>query len=61
LQLAKLEGKLFVRTSTTKVVITGLGRIGKTQLALKLVYRIREVYKNYLVFWIPVSDIGSLY
>ncbi|KAF1938025.1 kinesin light chain 3 [Clathrospora elynae] len=60
-QLTKLEGKLFVGASTTKVVIEGLVGIGKTQLALELAYRIRQRFKNCSVFWISVNDTESLY
>jgi tetratricopeptide (TPR) repeat protein len=61
LQLAELEGKLFVGASTTKVAITGPGGIGKTQLALALAYRIRQERKNYSVFWISASDKESIH
>jgi AAA+ ATPase superfamily predicted ATPase len=37
-QLAQLEGRLFVGKQTTKVAITGLRSVGKTQLVLELVY-----------------------
>jgi hypothetical protein len=50
LQLAKLKAKLFVRALTTKVATTGPSKIGKTQLALELAYRIRQELKNCLVF-----------
>ncbi|RDL31839.1 uncharacterized protein BP5553_09241 [Venustampulla echinocandica] len=60
-QLADLRRKLFVGVSITKVAITGSGGIGKTQLALELAYRIREEFKNCLVFWIPTSDMESLH
>jgi Cdc6-like AAA superfamily ATPase len=61
LQLTKLERKLFVGASTTKVAITGPGGIGKTQLALELAHRIRQKLKNCSVFWISASDMESLY
>jgi hypothetical protein len=60
-QLAKVEEKLFIRGQTTKVAITRLGGIGKTQLVLELVYRIRDRYKNCLVIWIPATNMESLY
>jgi hypothetical protein len=47
--LTEVKEKLFVEGRTTKVVITGLRGIGKTQLVLELVYRIRDRYRNYLV------------
>ncbi|KAF2188857.1 HET-domain-containing protein [Zopfia rhizophila CBS 207.26] len=60
-QLAVLEGKLFVGTSTTKVAIIGPGGIGKTQLALELAYRTRQKYKSCSIFWIPASDVESIH
>ncbi|CZR65364.1 related to kinesin light chain 1 [Phialocephala subalpina] len=60
-QLAQLEGRLFVVKQTTKVAITGLGGVGKTQLALALVYRIRDKYRNCLVIWIPATNMESLH
>ncbi|RDW75351.1 hypothetical protein BP6252_06493 [Coleophoma cylindrospora] len=61
IQLAEIEEKLFVEGRTTKVAIAGLGGIGKTQLVLELVYRIRDRYKNCLVIWIPATNLESLH
>ncbi|KAH9205342.1 hypothetical protein DL95DRAFT_451266 [Leptodontidium sp. 2 PMI_412] len=60
-QLAEVEAKLFVGAQTTKVAITGLGGIGKTQLMLEIVYRIRDRYKDCLVIWIPATNTESLH
>ena len=60
-QLTEVEEKLFVGGRTTKVAITGLGGIGKTQLVLELIYRMRDRYKSCLVIWIPATNIESLY
>jgi hypothetical protein len=60
-QLAELEVKLFASKQTTRIAITGLGGIGKSQLALELAYRTRKKYNNCSVFWIPASDIDSLH
>jgi Cdc6-like AAA superfamily ATPase len=46
---------------TTKVAIWGLGGVGKTQLVLELVYRIKDKHKNCSVIWIPATNIESLY
>jgi GTPase SAR1 family protein len=56
-----VEGELFVGGQTTKIAITGLGGVGKTQLVLELVYRIRDRYKNCIVIWIPAVGIESLH
>ncbi|RYO93045.1 hypothetical protein DL762_001308 [Monosporascus cannonballus] len=37
-----------------------LGGVGKTQLALELVYRIRAEHKNYSVIWIPATSKETL-
>jgi ADP-heptose:LPS heptosyltransferase len=60
-QLAKLGETLFVRGQTAKVAVIGLGSIGKTQLVLELIYRIREKHKNCSIIWIPATNIESLY
>jgi Cdc6-like AAA superfamily ATPase len=60
-QLAQLEGKLFVGEQTTKVAITGLGGVGKTQLVLALVFRVRDKYRNCSVIWIPATNMESLH
>ncbi|KAN0117100.1 hypothetical protein V8E51_003077 [Hyaloscypha variabilis] len=61
IQLAEVEEKLLGGGRTTKVAITGLGGIGKTQIVLELVYRIRDRYKNCLVIWIPATNTESLH
>jgi len=48
-ELKTLHQILFTGHYTTKVAIIGLSGVGKTQLALELVYRIKAKYKNYLV------------
>jgi Cdc6-like AAA superfamily ATPase len=60
-QLTKLELKLFIGGQTTKVAVTGLGGVGKTQLVLEFVYRTRVRYRNCLVIWIPATNIESLH
>ena len=60
LQLAELGEMVFVGGQTAKVAVTGLGGVGKTQLVLELIYRIRENHKNCIVIWIPATNIESL-
>jgi hypothetical protein len=59
-QLAELERRLFVGEQTSKIAITGLGGVGKTQLVLELAYRTRARYQSCSVLWIPATDTESL-
>ena len=47
--LSQLESKLFAKDYTSKVAVTGLGGMGKTQLVIKLLYRIKEKRANCLI------------
>jgi AAA domain len=60
-QLAELEGKLFTNDHTSKIAITGLGGVGKTQLVLELLYRTKEKHKDCSIIWIPATSIESLH
>ena len=60
-ELSRLEKLLSHTGRTTKVAITGLGGVGKTQLAIELVHRAMEKHKDCSVFWIPAMDPGSLH
>jgi tetratricopeptide (TPR) repeat protein len=61
LELSKLENIISSNNQTIKVAITGLGGVGKTQLAIELVYRVIENYEDCSVFWIPAMDLESLH
>jgi len=57
----ELEEKLFAaKKQTTKIAITGLGGVGKTQLALELAYRIKIKHENCSVIWIQANSRESL-
>ncbi|KAH7111312.1 P-loop containing nucleoside triphosphate hydrolase protein [Dendryphion nanum] len=60
-QLAELEAKLFGHKQTTTIAIVGPGGTGKSQLALELVYRIRQESKSFSVFWVDAGDMDSLH
>ena len=59
-QLTNLEAMLSVRSQTTKIAIYGLGGVGKTQLAIEFVHRVRTEDENVSVIWIPATNMESL-
>lgn len=59
-QLIELERKLFTGDSTTRLAIVGLGGVGKTQLVLELLYRLKEKNKTCSIIWIPATTIEAL-
>ncbi|KAI9763277.1 MAG: hypothetical protein M1839_006524, partial [Geoglossum umbratile] len=59
--LDKLEQLLFSEERKPKIAITGLGGIGKTQIALELAYRTREMYPERSIIWIPATNAESLH
>lgn len=46
--------EIFVNNESQKAAIVGLGGVGKTQVALKFAYWIRETKPEYSIFWVPV-------
>ncbi|KAK5077403.1 hypothetical protein PMZ80_011240 [Knufia obscura] len=60
-QLGDLQGKLFAKGHTSKIAITGLGGVGKTQLVLELLYRTKTKHKGCSVLWIPATNTESLH
>ncbi|KAF1817352.1 HET-domain-containing protein [Eremomyces bilateralis CBS 781.70] len=60
-QLAELEGMIFAKDSTTKVAVTGLGGVGKTQLVLESLFRIKYEHHDCSVIWIPATNTESLH
>jgi nucleoside phosphorylase/tetratricopeptide (TPR) repeat protein len=55
-EITKLEGLLTVQYGPRRVAITGLGGVGKTQVALEVAYRIRTQDKGCSVFWVPCTS-----
>jgi hypothetical protein len=43
-----------------RTVIEGLGGVGKTQMALEALYRVRDQGPQCSVFWVPAGDLTSL-
>lgn len=59
-ELRELENMLFVHNRFTKIAICGLGGVGKTQLVLELLHRLREKNKRHSAIWIQATSMESL-
>ncbi|KIW18868.1 hypothetical protein PV08_03157 [Exophiala spinifera] len=55
-ELHHLQGKIEEFGSSQIVSILGLGGVGKSRLALELVYQIRSDHPQYSLFWIEATD-----
>ncbi|KAL3438366.1 putative kinesin light chain [Aspergillus tetrazonus] len=55
-EIQKIENLISMSNGPRKVAITGLGGIGKTQIALELAYRMREREPDCSIFWIPCTN-----
>ncbi|CAK7207197.1 hypothetical protein SEUCBS139899_010005, partial [Sporothrix eucalyptigena] len=59
-ELEHIRRQLFTQHHTAKVAITGLGGIGKTQLVIELLFRLRDEYQDCSFLWIPATTDESL-
>ncbi|CEL03122.1 hypothetical protein ASPCAL04279 [Aspergillus calidoustus] len=59
-EMAILEEFISSRAEPRKFSITGLGGVGKTQIALELAYRLRDKDANWSVFWIPCTSRSNI-
>lgn len=55
-EITKLEELLAMQDGPRRIAITGLGGVGKTQIALEVTYRIRDRVHECTVFWVPCTS-----
>lgn len=59
-ELKRLYRALCVVNRTAKVAITGLGGVGKTQVALEFIYRWKAEHNDCSVIWMPATSKETL-
>jgi nucleoside phosphorylase len=59
-ELKDLEKMIFSEGTLKTAAITGLGGVGKTQVALELAYRVRDKHPQCSVFWISSTSLESI-
>ncbi|KAL6232292.1 hypothetical protein BDW75DRAFT_232903 [Aspergillus navahoensis] len=55
-EIQKIEDLISMPNGPKKLAISGLGGVGKTQIALELAYRMRDRKPEYSIFWIPCTS-----
>jgi Cdc6-like AAA superfamily ATPase len=50
--ITKIENSVSQHAAPARIVVCGLGGVGKTQIALELAYRIRKHDPEYSIFWV---------
>jgi hypothetical protein len=55
-ELDELSKKLLSQDYCQCIALTGLGGVGKTQIILEFVYRMRESSPNCSIFWVPANN-----
>lgn len=58
--LQELQGKLFDGDEYQRVALTGLGGIGKTQIAIQIAFWVKQHKPDYSVFWLPALSNASI-
>ncbi|GFF23679.1 isoform 4 of kinesin light chain [Aspergillus udagawae] len=55
-EITRLEELITMKDGPRKVAVTGLGGVGKTQVALELAYRVRDRDKECSIFWVACTS-----
>ncbi|KAJ5151145.1 kinesin light chain [Penicillium canariense] len=58
-ELDTLKQKLLVNKDCRKVALSGLGGIGKTQVALQFAYSFKEDYPEFSIFWVQALSMET--
>lgn len=58
--LNKLENLLCTEGPPPAIAITGLGGVGKTQIAIELAHRMRKEHSDCSIFWLPATSAESI-
>lgn len=58
--ISRIKDQFFSQKSARKAAISGLGGVGKTQIALELAYQVREEDPACSVLWIPATTTEAI-
>ncbi|KAN0087024.1 hypothetical protein V8E54_000712 [Elaphomyces granulatus] len=59
-EVVGLQERIVSKDRLRKMAITGLGGVGKTQIALEIAYRIRDKKPEFSIFWIPATSVEKI-
>ncbi|KAJ5946145.1 hypothetical protein N7454_002984 [Penicillium verhagenii] len=59
-EISQLKDRIITEKYARKVAISGLGGMGKTQIALELAYQIHHEDPTYSIFWIPATSVEAI-
>ena len=59
-EVMELQQKILSKDNVRKMAITGLGGVGKTQIALELAYQVRDKKPECSIFWIPATSVEKI-